>query len=69
MGRRGKLVKRKVQGKRSARSPGKNGSPRDLQKRLADVLGQLQTRDRELGETFEPQTAVGRHGSRPVNPH
>ena len=70
MERRGKPVKRKVQGKRStARSPRKNGSARDLQKRLADVLGQLQTRDRELGETFERQTAVGRHCGRPVSPH
>jgi hypothetical protein len=83
MERRGKPVKRKVQGKRStARSARKNGNARDLQKQLADVLGQLRTRDRELGEALERQTAtsesrldlpihaaVGRHGSRQVNPH
>jgi hypothetical protein len=83
MERRGKPVKRRVQGKRStARSPRTNGSARALQKRLADALGQLQTRERELGEALERQTAtsesrldlsvhaaVGRHGSRPVNPH
>ena len=59
MERRGKPVKRKAQGKRSiARSRRKNGSARDLQKQLADVLGQLQTRDRELGEALQRQTAT-----------
>jgi hypothetical protein len=116
-------VKRRVQGQRAtARSPRKNRSARAPQKRLADVLGQLQMRDRELGEALERQlatsevlrlisrfqtnvepvfdaiaakaldlcrattgwvyrfdgelihiaaahTAVGRHGSRPVNSH
>ncbi|HME97679.1 MAG TPA: GAF domain-containing protein [Methylomirabilota bacterium] len=59
MERRGKPVKRKVQGKRStARSARKNGNARDVQKQLADVLGQLRTRDRELGEALERQTAT-----------
>ena len=59
MERRGKPVKRKVQGKRStARSARKNANARDVQKQLADVLGQLRTRDRELGEALERQTAT-----------
>ena len=82
MGRRGKAVKRTVQGKRStARSPRTSGRVGDLQERLAEALGQLQTRDRELAEALWVEskpgvgsdlpihTAVARHGSRPVNPH
>ena len=60
MGRRAKPVKRRAKGKPStARSPRKNGSIRDLEKRLADALGQLQTRNRELEEALERQTATG----------
>ena len=32
---------------------------RDLEERLAEALGQLQTRDRELVEALEQQTATG----------
>src|SRR5688572_4571660 len=45
MGRRAKPVKRKADGK--------------SEKRLADALGQLQTRNRELEEALERQTATG----------
>jgi signal transduction histidine kinase len=59
MARRAKPVKRKTKGKPStARSPRKQGSIRDLEERLADALGQLQTRNRELGEALERQMAT-----------
>jgi two-component system, NtrC family, sensor kinase len=59
MARRAKPVKREAKGKPStARSPRKNGSIRDLEKRLADALRQLQTRNRELGEALQRQLAT-----------
>jgi two-component system, NtrC family, sensor kinase len=53
MGRRAKPVKRKAEG------TAWTGSIRDVDKRLADALGQLQTRNRELEEALERQTATG----------
>jgi two-component system, NtrC family, sensor kinase len=60
--RRGpKPAKSKVEAKPSiVRKPSKSNGARvgDLEKRLAEALGQLQTRDRELGEAREQLTAA-----------
>jgi GAF domain-containing protein len=61
MGRRAKSPKGKVEAKRAParKSPKDEGSGvRDLEGRLAEALGQLQTRDRELVEAQEQQTAT-----------
>ena len=61
MGRRAKPAKVKAKAKRplSAESPKTAPSEvRDLEKRLAEALGQLQTRNRELAEAQEQQTAT-----------
>jgi signal transduction histidine kinase/putative methionine-R-sulfoxide reductase with GAF domain len=62
MGRRAKPNKVKAEAKRplAGKSPKNEGSRvRDLEKRLAEALGQLQTRNRELAEAQEQQTATG----------
>src|SRR5262245_12336694 len=61
MDRRGKPKKGKAEAKRSlARKALKDDGAkiRDLEKRLAEALGQLQTRDRALTEALEEQTAT-----------
>ena len=61
MGRRGKPKKVKAQAKRPlARKSSQRsaGAVNDPEARLAEVLGQLQTRDRELAEALERQTAT-----------
>ena len=59
MGRRAKPVKGKVSGKRSTpRRPRKDGRISELEQRLADALGQLRTRDRELSEALQRQMAT-----------
>src|SRR5262245_53289830 len=61
MGRRAKPAKAEVEAKPPvARKSRKNEDPRDrdLQKRLADALGQLQTSNRNLAEAREQQTAT-----------
>jgi hypothetical protein len=61
MDRRGKPKKGKAEAKRplADESPkGDSAKVRDLEKRLAEALGQLQTRDRELVEALEQQTAT-----------
>src|SRR5262245_13173854 len=50
----------KAKAKPSRAAPTREGGRvRDLEKRLADALEQLQTRDRELVESLEQQTATG----------
>jgi len=61
MGRRAKIVKLKAEARSpAARKSGTTvGRPTgDLEKRLAEALGQLQTRTRELAEAPERQTAT-----------
>ena len=63
MGRRTKPAKRKANAKRQQpdvrRSPKDDSARiRDLEKRLADTLEQLHTRDRERVEAQERQTAT-----------
>jgi hypothetical protein len=61
MRRGAKPAKDKVQAKAAVtRKSPKNDDARvrDLEKRVAEALGQLQTRDRELTEALEQQTAT-----------
>jgi two-component system, NtrC family, sensor kinase len=59
MGRGPKPSKSKAKPAVSRKSPKNEGSKvRDLEKRLAEALGQLQTRNRELAESQEQQTAT-----------
>jgi signal transduction histidine kinase len=61
MDRRGKLQKVKAKAKRPPvrKSKGDSAKPRDLvEKRLAEALEQLQTRDHELAEALAHQTAT-----------
>ncbi|HEY7366278.1 MAG TPA: hypothetical protein VIE37_19435, partial [Methylomirabilota bacterium] len=61
MRRGARPAKAKVEAKLpAARKSRKNEGARvrDLEKRLAEALGQLQTRDRELVEAQEQQTAT-----------
>jgi signal transduction histidine kinase len=62
MGRRAKRVKVRAEASApAARKARKNEGQRisDLEKRLAEALGQLQTRNHELEEALERQTATG----------
>jgi signal transduction histidine kinase len=62
MGRRAKRVKVRAEARPpAARKARKNEGQRisDLEKRLAEALGQLQTRNHELEEALERQTATG----------
>src|SRR5262245_28926920 len=62
MGRRAKPAKGKAEARRSsARKSPKDDTAtiRDLEKRLAKALGQLQMRDRELAEALGRETATG----------
>src|SRR5262249_12317964 len=61
MRRRGKPAKPKVEAKPPAVRPlrkDESSRVRDLEKRLAEALEQLQTRDRDLTEALEQQTAT-----------
>jgi hypothetical protein len=61
MDRRGKSKKAKAEAKRSPlrKSPKDPvGEVRDLEKRLAEALDQLQTRNRDLTKALEQQTAT-----------
>jgi two-component system, NtrC family, sensor kinase len=59
MGRGPKPTKGKAKPAGSRRSPKNEDSKvRDLEKRLAGALGQLQTRDRELGEALKREAAA-----------
>jgi signal transduction histidine kinase/CheY-like chemotaxis protein len=61
MGRRAKPVKRKAEAKRppGRKSPkGDGGKVRDLEKRLAETLAQLQTRNHDLTEALAQQSAT-----------
>jgi signal transduction histidine kinase len=62
MGRRAKPAKVRAQAKPPAARKARTSEGqriRDLEKRLAEALGQLQTRNRELGEAQEQQAAMG----------
>src|SRR5262245_49171449 len=60
MDRRGTAKRAKAKRPLAAKAPKDPvGRVRDLEKRLAEALGQLETRDRELAKAREQQTATG----------